>query len=325
MSNNPKLATEQQVKDVSDTFTEIINHQGKQIKALESGVIDAIEPSSLAPTKRGEYKVTKVGVYINFKDANGQPISVTEEDYSSGNVSIIFNGNNSRMLIVPITFEGEVKEGETRGVNGNEVFKFLSGIIDYTPPLILTNKKYINSGGGLIDTENTECNATEDFIPLNNCSKIVYKGIFGNSGTRIALYKDKSAPSKIITYPESNEPLTSLEITRPIDAKYIRISHYGQTVPALKLINYVVDKDLQIIDFKIIGKPTYKNGLIFKSKIKWNDGSLGNVTYGDYSTIENTYTSFIATHEVSGKTIIQPQVVFDTLGNIIEYPEFLIK
>lgn len=123
MSNNPKLATEQQVKDVSDTFTEIINHQGKQIKALESGVIDAIEPSSPAPTKRGEYKVTKVGVYINFKDGNGQPISVTEEDYSSGNVSIIFNGTDNRKLVVPITFEGKLKEGDTRGISGNEVFK----------------------------------------------------------------------------------------------------------------------------------------------------------------------------------------------------------
>ncbi|EKB02654.1 hypothetical protein HMPREF9711_03116 [Myroides odoratimimus CCUG 3837] len=119
--SNPKLATEAQVQQVSDTFIEIINHQGKQIKALESGVIDAIEPSSPAPTKRGEYKVTKPGVFLNFKDANGQPISVTQEDYSSGNVSIIFNGVDCRVLIVPITFEGEVKEGDTRGVSGNTV------------------------------------------------------------------------------------------------------------------------------------------------------------------------------------------------------------
>lgn len=123
MSNNPKLATEKQVQDVSNTFAELFNHQGKQIKALESGVIDAIEPSSPAPTKRGEYKVTKVGVYINFKDGNGQPISVTQEDFSTGNVSIIFNGTDSRKLVVPITFEGEVKEGDTRGVSGMTVAK----------------------------------------------------------------------------------------------------------------------------------------------------------------------------------------------------------
>lgn len=119
--SNPKLATEAQVQEVSDTFIEIINHQGKQIKALESGVIDAIEPSSPAPTKRGEYKVTKPGVFLNFKDANGQPISVTQEDYSKGNVSIIYNGTDCRVLIVPITFEGEVKEGDTRGVSGGTI------------------------------------------------------------------------------------------------------------------------------------------------------------------------------------------------------------
>ncbi|ALU25272.1 hypothetical protein [Myroides odoratimimus] len=129
MSNNPKLATEKQVQDVSNTFAELFNHQGKQIKALESGVIDAIEPSSPAPTKRGEYKVTKPGIYLNFKDGNGQPISVTEEDYSSGNVSIIYNGTDSRKLVVPITFEGEVKEGDTRGVSGGEVFDKLE--LDY--------------------------------------------------------------------------------------------------------------------------------------------------------------------------------------------------
>lgn len=121
--SNPKLATEQQVKAVSDTVVELYNHQGKQIKALESGVIDAIEPSSPSPTKRGEYKVTKPGVFLNFKDANGQPISVTQEDYSSGTVSIIFNGVDCRKLVIPITFEGEVKEGDTRGVSGGEVWK----------------------------------------------------------------------------------------------------------------------------------------------------------------------------------------------------------
>lgn len=149
MSNNPKLATEQQVKDVSDTFTEIINHQGKQIKALESGVIDAIEPSSPAPIKRGEYKVTKPGIYLNFKDGNGQPISVTEEDYSLGNVSIIFNGTDSRKLIVPITFEGEVKEGDARGVSGGIVYSKIEEFYNETENLLnnqdITGGQYVVS------------------------------------------------------------------------------------------------------------------------------------------------------------------------------------
>ncbi|MGL5276427.1 hypothetical protein [Myroides sp.] len=150
MSNNPKLATEKQVQDVSNTFAELFNHQGKQIKALESGVIDAIEPSSPAPTKRGEYKVTKVGVYINFKDGNGQPISVTQEDYSSGNVSIIFNGTNSRMLIVPITFDGKIEKGDTRGISGNEVY------------LKTVNKEYYNKS-----QQSSKFNSQEKELNIN--------------------------------------------------------------------------------------------------------------------------------------------------------------
>ncbi|WP_313138397.1 DUF5040 domain-containing protein [Myroides sp.] len=216
--SNPKLATEAQVQGVSDTFIEIINHQGKQIKALESGVIDAIEPSSPAPTKRGEYKVTKPGVFLNFKDANGQPISVTQEDYSKGNVSIIFNGVDCRVLIVPITFEGEVKEGDTRGVSGGEVFNNLKnniinvenfskiGTIDFktgninsdnsnfkhNPPLLLKKGekaffgvnvvRNINSSSALLAIYDTHGNFIKTEIYIKNITNnMFYEGEYINS------------------------------------------------------------------------------------------------------------------------------------------------
>ncbi|MDM1378160.1 hypothetical protein [Myroides marinus] len=197
MSNNPKLATEQQVKDVSDTFTEIINHQGKQIKALESGVIDAIEPSSPAPTKRGEYKVTKPGIYLNFKDGNGQPISVTQEDYSLGNVSIIFNGTDNRKLVVPITFEGEVKEGDTRGVSGMTVNEQFTKFSEKKIGKNKANNKYIYPGyvqGSNGNVINTSASSLYRYIIVNNLEELglyVISGIDKDNSTLPCVFIDK--------------------------------------------------------------------------------------------------------------------------------------
>lgn len=124
MSDTPKLATEDQVKSVADTFTELYNHQGKQIKSIESGIIDTILPSSPAPTKRGQYVVSAVGVYINFKDSNNQAISVTEEEFTSGIVYLVYNGTNSRKVVIPIEANGKVEEGEIRPVGGGKIFDF---------------------------------------------------------------------------------------------------------------------------------------------------------------------------------------------------------
>ncbi|WP_353158469.1 SGNH/GDSL hydrolase family protein [Myroides odoratus] len=122
MSDTPKLATEDQVKSVADTFTELYNHQGKQIKSIESGIIDTILPSSPAPTKRGQYVVSAVGVYINFKDSNNQAISVTEEEFTSGIVYLIYNGTNSRKVVVPIEANGEIINNDIRPVSGSKVY-----------------------------------------------------------------------------------------------------------------------------------------------------------------------------------------------------------
>ena len=199
MSNNPKLATEQQVQDVSNTFAELFNHQGKQIKALESGVIDAIEPSSPAPTKRGEYKVTKVGVYINFKDGNGQPISVTEEDYSSGNVSIIYNGTDNRKLVVPITFEGEVKEGDTRGVNGNEVNSKLNEFTQKDNNNITCFGKYVENLAIFHNQDNSGTIVYQDqavcfIIPVTKNSEYIIDKEPSNR-FRLALFDTSNEPT----------------------------------------------------------------------------------------------------------------------------------
>lgn len=205
--SNPKLATEKQVQEVSDTFIEIINHQGKQIKALESGVIDAIEPSSPAPTKRGEYKVTKPGVFLNFKDANGQPISVTQEDYSSGNVSIIFNGTDSRKLVVPITFEGEVKEGDTRGVSGGEVYN--NALVKYIDKNVLFEGKNLFNKNDI--QHNTSLNTLGQITNVegNSISSYIFvkKGIYTLSGwfvndslKRISFFKKEGDKTPIVFF-----------------------------------------------------------------------------------------------------------------------------
>ncbi|WP_158962333.1 hypothetical protein [Myroides fluvii] len=136
MSDTPKLATEDQVKSVADTFTELYNHQGKQIKSIESGIIDSIIPSSPAPTKRGQYVVSAVGVYTNFKDSNNQSISVTEEEFTSGVVYLIYNGTNSRKVVVPIEANGEIKEGDIRPISGDKVNKNNKAFFSQSPNLL---------------------------------------------------------------------------------------------------------------------------------------------------------------------------------------------
>jgi len=143
MSEIPKLATEDQLKSVADTFTELYNHQGKQIKSIESGIIDTIVPASPAPTKRGQYVVSEPGIYVNFKDSNKQSISVTEEEFTSGAVYLIFNGSDSRKVVVPIEANGEVREGDKRPISGSEVYKSTA------MPLDIGLQK-LNSGDNLL-------------------------------------------------------------------------------------------------------------------------------------------------------------------------------
>lgn len=158
MSDIPKLATEDQLKSVADTFTELYNHQGKQIKSIESGIIDTIIPTSPAPTKRGQYVVSAVGVYVNFKDSNNQAISVTEEEFTSGVVYLVFNGTNSRKVVVPIEANGKVESGDVRPINGDTIAKegylnFETGVekINLFNIEIVRSKNFLNPNEVLVD------------------------------------------------------------------------------------------------------------------------------------------------------------------------------
>ncbi len=342
--SNPKLATEKQVQEVSDTFIEIINHQGKQIKALESGVIDAIEPSSPAPTKRGEYKVTKPGVFLNFKDANGQPISVTQEDYSSGTVSIIFNGVDCRVLIIPITFEGEVKEGDTRGVSGNEVFSSLPEYIESVNLFNennVQNNKYVTTNSAIIQTgSGWSCS---EFIPVDPVDYYL-SGNKNRSG--VGFYnKDKEAIRYtgvnigLIT-PRNNEKFVVFNLKSDVSGDYSNIQFEKGSSPT----SYVGFGKTKIIkETSVNSLPelllTANESALITSNIKLEDESSGrNLINPNYfekfallvnsgTTVNNTEVALM--YNTTDYIEIEPNQVYTGLridsSNVFRYTCFYTK
>ncbi|MGS4345095.1 M14 family zinc carboxypeptidase [Myroides odoratus] len=124
INSDIKNALSNKVDD--STFEEEVSGIKESVQGLESGIIDTIVPSSPAPTKRGQYVVSEVGVYVNFKDSNNQAISIIEEEFTSGAVYIIFNGTDSRKVVVPIKANGEVKEGDDLAVSGGKIFNLIN-------------------------------------------------------------------------------------------------------------------------------------------------------------------------------------------------------
>lgn len=192
--SSTKLATEKQVRDVVDTFSELYNHQGKQIKGLESGIIDSISPDSISPEVKGMYSVTSPGIFINFKDINGNPIEITSEEYGSALVFIVFNGISCEKRIIYIEANGKVEEGDSRAVSGGEVY-------DHIYTNLNKGNKYIihNIDGGISNTTgdvmpDITSAMCSDFIKLDRNTGYTLKGFNGGSVSLIYIYNEKKQP-----------------------------------------------------------------------------------------------------------------------------------
>lgn len=135
------------------------------VAGVQFGIKDVVLPGSPAPFQTGQYPVKEPGVFVNFKDSNGQSISVTNDDFMTGIVYIIYNGNYSYKYIAPIPINGEVKEGDMRAVSGGEVYKSVitkNGIKTIIVKNLFNKSNIINAyinniSGDLINNSNAMC------------------------------------------------------------------------------------------------------------------------------------------------------------------------
>lgn len=178
----PALVTEAQVKELTDVMIEAVDELGRKISITQGGIQGAITPTSIAPTAKGMYPVSESGVYTNFKDSNDQPISITQEDFESGIVFIVFSGTSSAKVITPVPANGEVKEGDVRAVSGEEVY-------EYNYMNLYTNKEiYISKKAGL-KVQNSNYNST-GFLEIAGDIDLIIYASESTSSTPCAFYDE---------------------------------------------------------------------------------------------------------------------------------------
>ncbi|MDM1396057.1 hypothetical protein HX049_02535 [Myroides odoratimimus] len=102
-----------------------------KINTMAVGIQGEAFPNSIGPKNNGMYTAQEPGIYLHFLDEKGEPIIVTQEDYDTGLVYVVYNGIYCFKSVTPITNNGEVREGDMRGVNGNEVYFSLKSKTKY--------------------------------------------------------------------------------------------------------------------------------------------------------------------------------------------------
>ncbi|WP_025125672.1 class I SAM-dependent methyltransferase [Myroides odoratimimus] len=141
--------------------TELKDELTTKINTMAVGIQGEAFPNSIGPKNNGMYTAQEPGIYLHFLDDKGEPIIVTQEDYDTGLVYIVYNGKACFKSVTPITNNGEVREYDKRGVDGGKVFKALInskkyyedevnvleyGIIDNDGVIIYNNTNYVWSG-----------------------------------------------------------------------------------------------------------------------------------------------------------------------------------
>lgn len=163
------------------------------ITDLQSGIIDSIFINSPIPTQRGQYVVSEFGIYVNFKDSNNQPISVTEEEFTSGVVYLVFNGTHSHKVVVPIEANGEIKEGDNRAVSGQKVNENISPLKKEVFTFIDVGKvdshRLIRENGSLASNSQYDCTTV---IPVKLGDIGYFTGDEGNETIAVAGYNEKN-------------------------------------------------------------------------------------------------------------------------------------
>lgn len=228
-----KLVRESQVKALTDVTIEAINALSAEVKTVASGIQGTIKPNSATPTEQGMYVCEAIGTYINFGN-----IEISETDFTSGIVYIVFSiPNIFKKYIVPISANGEVKEGDFRAVSGDEVAKefylnsetgLLYSKIDFGGKNLflienVINGSYISSSGTLTPLPGTSCGFVIFSDNTENSLTLFCQSHGGNS--RRAVFVD--VDEKIIGDPINtgvvnrfvfNIPATAVKLFFTIDA-----------------------------------------------------------------------------------------------------------
>ena len=65
-------------------------------------------------------------------------------------------------------------------------------------------------------------------------------------------------------------------------------------------------------------------GAVQNANVQWPDGSAGVYTASQYNALAGNYDSYTVTHAQSGKTVTQPAVTRDSVGDITQQPALTI-